>query len=138
MPPLTRRDFLRTLLPAWLTRRIVLVAVATLGGLFVSFQLAKVLREQGLEKSAAFLTAVWLAVFLLSRLSSLLRHAVAGASADFRAFVSKLSRVFECVVLISVGAYLHAQWSSGADITSTLVALGSGLLVAIFRDEKQH
>ncbi|HSH95706.1 MAG TPA: hypothetical protein VK968_16300, partial [Roseimicrobium sp.] len=137
--PLTRREFLSSLVPPWLTKRAVFATLIVAGGLFVALELAEVVRGQGFAASmtgAGVLAGIGLTVFLLTRLTSIVRRAVAAASPDFQSFASNLSRVLECVIAMFIGAFLYARWSSGADITSTLIVLGIGLLATLFRDDK--
>jgi len=134
--PLTRREFLRSFVPSWLTKRVVLATIVVAGGLFVALKLAEVVREQGFAASltgAGILAGIGLTVFLLTKLTSMVRRAVAAASPDFQSFALNLSRVLECVVSMFIGAFLYARWSSGADITSTLIVLGIGFITALFR-----
>ena len=140
MPSLTRREFLRSLVPAWLTARLILTAIVAAAAVFVAVRLAAVVRVNGFVASARIagvLVSVGIAAFLLSKLASMIRRAVAGASEDFRSFASNLSRAFEFLVAMSVGAFLYARWSAGGDVISTIIVLALGFVVALFRDEKK-
>lgn len=138
--PLTRREFLLSFVPRWLTKRVILAAIITGGGLFVAWELAEVVREQGFAASltgAGILSGVGATVFLLTRLTSIVHRAVASASEDFQSFASNLSRVLEFMVAMSIGAFLYARWISGADMTATLIVLGIGFITALFRAENK-
>ena len=137
---LTRREFLRALVPGWLTRRVVVAALIAACGVVVAIELAEVVRTQGFAATArlaALLVGVGLFIFLLSTLTHAVQRAVAASSDDFRWFISNLRAVVTVVIAMSAGALLHAQWMAGKDVAPILLAVALGFLVNLLRDGKK-
>lgn len=134
---LTRRDFLRALVPAWLTVRAFTFATLGIAALFIVSAMVSEAKSERLWanlRGLGIVCAAGLLLWLVARLVA----AIASRSRQFppaiAALVTVLGRLVTMAATAAFGAYLYVRWQNGDDLLGVAISLGVFAL-AHFRDE---
>ena len=134
---LTRRDFLRALIPGWLTaRNLKVAAIGITAFLVAGYALAAVrsLTPLGTLRFLGLTLLAGLGLWLLVRLA----HAFTAVSHRFppllSAFFTVAARFVGLAIIAALGIYGYIRWQTGADLTGTAISLAIFFALSL-RDE---
>ena len=125
MKTVTRREFLGTFRPNWLTGRVAGVSAIGAVTVFLLCQVYLFVRSQNpatFVRTLAFLMGVGFVIFVIRKLLSITQRMIEKTSDDFRVFAAGVMRFFDVIVGVIFGAYLYERWNAGADILSPILA----------------
>ena len=139
--PISRREFLNSLVPGWATRRN-LVAGAIGAGVVVAVSVAiSVVRDVGflgvLKLLATGIGLVFI-LWLFGWLRSFSQSAFRKAPPVVQALVVVLLQSAGFIALCVLGAHILARWEAAADKTEFLIPTGFVLVVAVFAEWKKR
>jgi hypothetical protein len=136
MKPISRREFLLSLVPAWLTLRNVAVAVAVSCSILLAVEFYDFVRAQRtatILKTAGAVAGVLVFAVAYRRVFVRAKRALAGSTADFQSFVKNLGHLLAVLFAAASGAYFYWRWSVGLEVESSLLMLAGSSLVFLFR-----
>ncbi len=124
---LTRRDFLRALVPAWLTMRVVKAALI---GITVLFVLSAAVSDARSERfwtnlrGLGIFCGAGVALWLVARLVAVLKARSRNFPPALAALLAVLGQLIDFVAAAAAGAYLYARWKNGDDLLGVAISFG--------------
>jgi xanthine/uracil permease len=129
MKDYTRRQFLGSLIPSWLTWRRVLLGLRLALFLFVALLAWRILSAATL-RGALLLCKVAIVLATYGALVVLLSRALERASPLIRALV-RWGWTLCCVCgLAAVGYFLYGKWTRGEEVAGVVISIGVALVLA--------
>ncbi|MFT3780552.1 MAG: hypothetical protein QM790_00965 [Nibricoccus sp.] len=129
--PISRRDFLHALRPRWATKRNFIAAVMSVGVMIGVALVVSILRDVrffNVLKLSLIGSGFVCALFLLSRVASLLQRTFKKSPPVIQALVVVVLQLACGVVVCTIGAYVYTRWQAAEDKTSLTITLASAFV----------